>query len=76
LQLTVDHIVPISHGGKDDENNLITVCQACNSFTSRMKFSKGLTKKKIIEMKKTRVQGRIKEYQDFHKEHVVPKLVK
>jgi len=52
LQLTVDHIVPKSHGGKDEEDNKITVCQACNSITSRMKFSRNLTKEDIILSKR------------------------
>lgn len=28
--LHVDHIIPASHGGRDDESNLATSCQACN----------------------------------------------
>lgn len=33
-RLTVDHFQPISHGGSDDENNLVYCCHACNSFKS------------------------------------------
>lgn len=30
-QLTLDHIVPHSHGGSNHESNLVTCCQRCNS---------------------------------------------
>lgn len=30
--MTVDHIVPIAHGGPDDDGNLQLLCAACNSL--------------------------------------------
>jgi len=33
--LTVDHLIPISKGGTDDLDNLLTMCGRCN-------FSKGV----------------------------------
>jgi len=74
LQLTIDHIIPRSHGGTDDAENKITVCQACNSITSRMKFSGQLTREEIIELKKNRVRERQSEYYKFWETHVKPKL--
>jgi 5-methylcytosine-specific restriction endonuclease McrA len=70
LQLSVDHIVPYSQGGLHDSANLITVCHACNSITSRMNFPKGTAKKEIIAAKKKRVKERQEEYFDFWKTHV------
>lgn len=70
LQLTVDHIVPYSQGGKHGVTNLVTVCHACNSITSRMSFPKGTSKKEIIEAKKERVKERQSEYFAFWKTHV------
>ena len=32
--LEVDHIVPVSKGGSDDDSNLITACWECNSGKS------------------------------------------
>lgn len=66
--------MPQSHGGSDYGSNLITACQACNSITSRMKFSKGLTKKEIIKRKKDRVQDRLVDYLDFWNKYVDAKL--
>ena len=30
-QLTLDHLVPYSHGGSNKETNLVTCCSKCNS---------------------------------------------
>lgn len=30
-KLTLDHLVPHSHGGSNDESNLVTACHRCNS---------------------------------------------
>ena len=36
-EMTVDHIIPISRGGKNEENNLRCVCEECNKLKgSRM----------------------------------------
>lgn len=32
--LSIDHIVPVSRGGSDDEDNLQTLCRPCNSRKS------------------------------------------
>ncbi len=29
--MSIDHIVPLSHGGKDNPNNLVPRCRSCNS---------------------------------------------
>ncbi len=30
-KLTMDHIVPISRGGKSTKNNVVTACKGCNN---------------------------------------------
>jgi hypothetical protein len=39
VELHVDHIIPISKGGKDSDDNLVTSCQNCNSGKSDMLLS-------------------------------------
>lgn len=31
LNLTLDHVVPVSQNGPDSDDNLVTCCQSCNS---------------------------------------------
>ena len=65
LQLTVDHVVPSHQGGSGDETNLVAVCHACNSITSRMRFADGMVVEEIIEDKKNRVRERRREFWEF-----------
>lgn len=30
-KLTMDHVVPLSRGGKSTKNNLVTACKECNN---------------------------------------------
>ncbi|GAB4427782.1 MAG: HNH endonuclease [Bacteroidia bacterium] len=34
--LTIDHVLPRSHGGRDTWDNLVTACQKCNSRKGNM----------------------------------------
>ena len=78
-QLVIDHVKPKSIGGNNKPNNLITVCNNCNSMTSRMgpksknekaRLTRHMSKKKIIMKKKTYVKDKVKEYREFYKEYV------
>lgn len=31
VKLTVDHVIPVTLGGSDDANNLVTACHGCNA---------------------------------------------
>lgn len=31
VRLVIDHVVPRNHGGTNDQSNLVTACDACNS---------------------------------------------
>ena len=76
LQLTVDHVIPRSCGGTDDDNNKVTACQACNSITSRMKFAPGVEISQALEEKRERVLSRQTAFFEFWKAHVAPLYLK
>jgi len=38
IDLTVDHIIPVSQGGKDEFGNFQTLCRKCNSSKSNKKL--------------------------------------
>lgn len=70
LQLTVDHIIPRGQGGTDEDDNMVTVCHVCNSITSRMKFSIGMSIEDIKQEKIKKVKERQAEYRRFWIEKV------
>ena len=71
-QLSVDRILPGSQGGKYEPDNMITVCNACNSITSRMTFDTELPRQEIVERKKAHVAERRAEFRSFWEEYVRP----
>lgn len=34
IQLSLDHVVPVEHGGENGEENLVTACRKCNQVRS------------------------------------------
>jgi len=75
LQMSLDHILPQSCGGTDEENNLIPSCRACNSFMSAMKFEKGKNIKDILTIKRERVhESRMSNFLNWEKD-VVPYIL-
>lgn len=76
MQLSIDHVIPRSMGGKDDLSNLVAACRACNSITSRMKFSPGLSVKEILEQKKKHVGDRRAKFYDQWLAIVAPEYLK
>lgn len=72
-QLSLEHLVPISAGGTDDPENLVTVCRFCNSSTSRMKFAAALAPAEILTLKKERIRERLQPFHRFWKEQVAPR---
>ena len=76
LQLSIDHLIPKSQGGSDDSENLVTVCNHCNSVTSSYQVPQeilavddiDIQKKKIINEKKMIVVShRRSVFQRWHK---------
>jgi 5-methylcytosine-specific restriction endonuclease McrA len=72
MQLTVDHIRPRSSGGKDDPDNQIPACHACNSMTSRMDFPATATREQIIDDKRKKVRERRALFHRYWMDNVAP----
>jgi hypothetical protein len=59
MQLSLDHVRPISSGGDPSAlDNQVTCCRACNSITSRMDFGPEVSREEILRMKKRHVTER------------------
>lgn len=35
-KMQIDHIIPVSRGGEDDEKNMIAACRSCNHYKSTL----------------------------------------
>jgi 5-methylcytosine-specific restriction endonuclease McrA len=75
MQLSIDHILPKSMGGKDDPSNLVVACRACNSITSRMSFRKDQTPQEIVVEKRQRVLERRREFYEHWSKTVAPRYL-
>jgi 5-methylcytosine-specific restriction endonuclease McrA len=72
MQLSIDHVLPRSCGGTDDDTNRVTACRSCNSITSRMKFQPNTPPRTILQQKRDRVaETRMRFYTNW-KETVAP----
>lgn len=76
LQLTIDHVIPRSCGGSDNDDNKVTACQACNSITSRMKFKRGMSFQDVLKAKRERIIERQKDFFEFWRNEVAPEYLK
>ena len=72
FQLTVDHVIPTGQGGKDEEENKVTACRACNSITSRMSFAVGVSREEALLAKREHVKERQSEFFLFWEKNVAP----
>ena len=57
---TVDHVIPVSEGGTDDESNLVTCCSYCNAIKGNKKFES-------FEAAKEYILGRRKELEETYR---------
>ena len=72
-QLGVNHLRPVSSGGTNSIDNLVTACQFCRSATSRMKFEPEQSLGEILKLKKEHVAKRIKSFYKFWSEKAAPR---
>jgi len=75
MQLTIDHVRPVSSGGSDALDNLVVACRSCNSITSRMQFPPDMGAEEIIRQKRQRVAERRKVFFDEWLITVAPRLL-
>lgn len=54
---TVDHLIPVSAGGADDESNLVASCSGCNQRLSRCPFTTFTERKAYLEPRLHSVQA-------------------
>lgn len=71
MQLSIDHVLPRSSGGSDEDENLVACCRSCNSITSRMKFERGTKRVDAIRQKRALVRERHGKCLEFWKTNVV-----
>jgi 5-methylcytosine-specific restriction endonuclease McrA len=48
-ELSLDHVMPLSHGGKSVEENLVVCCKDCNLKAGNHPFSNKLHKKNFVQ---------------------------
>jgi hypothetical protein len=57
----VDHIIPYSHGGTDDDDNLAACCDVCNNIVSDLVFDTLEAKRAYIRSKYGKhLEGRVR----------------
>ena len=54
---TIDHVVPRTHGGSDDETNLVTCCGYCNAIKSERVFESIDAARAYIMERRKKLQG-------------------
>ena len=72
-QLTVDHLKPVSAGGTDSSDNLVTACNFCAVATSWMEFTADASGDEILTQKKKHVAARLKSFYEFWEREVAPR---
>ncbi len=60
--LNIDHVVPKSHGGTDEENNLVVACRACNLYKGSAPCRSLDEARKVISEKRAQAERWFKKY--------------
>jgi len=63
-KLTLDHVVPVSRGGKNSEYNLVTACHVCNSRRGDRYVSQFLQRLYRSEARRNEVRARMRRVRD------------
>ena len=73
LQLTIEHVMPRSCGGKDEPSNRVVACRWCNSTTGKMRFSSELTREEILASKRDYIAKSRRHAHELWMREVAPK---
>lgn len=65
--LHVDHVTPVSRGGSDDPDNLVTACSGCNLGKGAVELGDRLPSKIVDEAQREQAE-QIREYLAVHRE--------
>lgn len=57
-ELSLDHIVPESHGGEGEEDNLVTACYKCNNKKSSKSFERFIRSEWLLNRRKMMIAVR------------------
>lgn len=71
LHLSWDHLLPVGHPNRDQEDFIVTACRFCNEAHNRTVWEiDGKTPDELVAQKKPAVLARRAEYEEFWRTNV------
>lgn len=72
MQLTIDHVVPVSANGPDTFKNKVVACSACSKLTCRYVPKPDLATSQVFEEKRQIVLRRLSAYHELWARAIAP----
>lgn len=71
LYLTSDHLLPVGHPKRKEEEFIVTTCSFCNVINNRTPFEvEGKTRQELIDQKRLLGKKKRREYKKFWQQQV------